>query len=103
MGCHLSSLLAHKHTQSSFSTIFSNRFATELERAHDSEHLARFEALLETAVDLDRIPDEDLIAPGYDAGLQEVESEKVELEARIKQLAEEAAADLGLILDKSIK
>ncbi|KAK2079314.1 hypothetical protein QBZ16_003005 [Prototheca wickerhamii] len=80
-----------------------NRFATELERAHDSEHLARFEALLETAVDLDRIPDEYLIAPGYDAGLQEVESEKVELEARIKQLAEEAAADLGLILDKSIK
>ena len=34
------------------------------------EHLAKFEELLEAAVDLDRIPDEYLICASYDADLQ---------------------------------
>ena len=37
---------------------------------HDEEHLAKFEELLEAAVDLDRIPDEYLICASYDADLQ---------------------------------
>ena len=37
---------------------------------HDGEHLAKFEELLEAAVDLDRIPDEYLICASYDADLQ---------------------------------
>lgn len=42
------------------------RFADRLALAHDADHLVRFEALLETAIDLDRIPDEYLIAASYD-------------------------------------
>lgn len=38
------------------------RYAKPLEDAHDAEHLQLFEELLEAAVDLDRIPDEYLIA-----------------------------------------
>lgn len=36
-------------------------------------------------------------------GLQEVEAEKLHLEKKIQGLAEEAADDLGLCLDKTIK
>lgn len=46
------------------------RYADKLEAAHDGEHLAKFEELLEAAVDLDRIPDEYLICASYDADLQ---------------------------------
>ena len=46
------------------------RYADKLEAAHDEEHLAKFEELLEAAVDLDRIPDEYLICASYDADLQ---------------------------------
>ena len=37
---------------------------------HDEEHLSKYEDLLEAAIDLDRIPDEYLIAPTYDSGLE---------------------------------
>lgn len=37
---------------------------------HDGEHLSKYEDLLEAAIDLDRIPDEYLIAPTYDSGLE---------------------------------
>ena len=47
-----------------------HRYADKLEAAHDAEHLAKFEELLEAAVDLDRIPDEYLICASYDADLQ---------------------------------
>lgn len=43
------------------------RFATPLAEAHDEEHLSKFEELLEAAIDLDRVPDEYLIAANYDA------------------------------------
>jgi hypothetical protein len=39
----------------------------------------------------------------YDPRLQEVKAERCEVEARIAQLAGEAARDLGLVLDKTIK
>lgn len=41
-----------------------------LAKAHDGEHLSKFEDLLEAAIDLDRIPDEYLISASYDPGLQ---------------------------------
>ena len=46
------------------------RYADILKQAHDEEHLAKFEDLLEAAIDLDRIPDEYLICSSYDSGLQ---------------------------------
>lgn len=79
------------------------RFAAPLAEAHDGDHLTKFEELLEAAVDLDRIPDEYLIAATYDEGLAELEGQKTEIESEIQRLAEEAASDLGLVLDKTIK
>ena len=46
------------------------RYADRLAGAHDAEHLGKFEELLEAAIDLDRIPDEYLIAATYDPQLQ---------------------------------
>ncbi len=46
------------------------RFAVPLSQAHDAEHLVKFEELVEAAVDLDRVPDEYLIAPSYDPRLE---------------------------------
>ena len=46
------------------------RYADRLAGAHDAEHLGKFEELLEAAIDLDRIPDEYLIAASYDPQLQ---------------------------------
>ena len=46
------------------------RYADILDGMHDEEHLSKYEDLLEAAIDLDRIPDEYLIAPTYDSGLE---------------------------------
>ena len=46
------------------------RYADVLENMHNEEHLSKYEDLLEAAIDLDRIPDEYLIAPTYDSGLE---------------------------------
>jgi len=46
------------------------RYSAVLEEMHNDEHLAKFEDLLEAAVDLEKIPDEYLIAPTYDSGLE---------------------------------
>lgn len=79
------------------------RFAEPLAVAHDADHLARFEELLESAVDLDRIPDEYLISPQYSEELGELQEQKAALEGRVEQLAGAIAADLGLQLDKTLK
>ena len=46
------------------------RFADMLKVAHDSEHLSKFEELLEAAVDLEAVPEEYLICATYDPRLQ---------------------------------
>lgn len=79
------------------------RFADPLAEAHDEEHLAKFEDLVEAAVDLDRLPDEYIINPGYSAPLQSLAESKAAVESRIDALAQEAANDLKLVLDKTIK
>ena len=45
------------------------RYSDKLAKLHDAEHLGRFEALLEAAVDLNKIPDEYVICASYDAEL----------------------------------
>lgn len=79
------------------------KFVRPLEEAHDPDHLGKFEELLEAAVDLDRIPDEYLIAATYDEGLEEIKEEKAAVEDDIQKLAAAAADDLGLVLDKTVK
>jgi|LauGreSBDMM110SN_4_FD.fasta_scaffold475615_2 hypothetical protein len=46
------------------------RFADTLSLAHDSEHLTKFEELLEAAVDLEAVPEDYLICATYDPRLQ---------------------------------
>ena len=55
---------------SEHSSYYGCRYADRLAGAHDAEHLGKFEELLEAAIDLDRIPDEYLIAASYDPQLQ---------------------------------
>jgi len=85
------------------SQLLASRYSAVLEEMHNDEHLAKFEDLLEAAVDLEKIPDEYLIAPTYDSGLEELRLEKDKVEKRICEVAEEIASDLGLQMDKSIR
>ena len=64
------------------------RYVRPLEEAHDAEHLALFEELLEAAVDLDRIPDEYLIAASYDPELGDLAAAKADAEAAIDRAAQ---------------
>lgn len=64
------------------------RYVRPLEEAHDGEHLALFEELLEAAVDLDRIPDEYLIAASYDPELGDLAAAKADAEAAIDRAAQ---------------
>ncbi|KAF5834360.1 muts domain V-domain-containing protein [Dunaliella salina] len=79
------------------------RYCDELAVAHDQDHLCKFEELVEAAVDLDRVPDEYLIAPAYREDLQRLHDEKEELEREVEQCAAAAAKDLELVLDKTVK
>ncbi|KAG2483939.1 hypothetical protein HYH03_017259 [Edaphochlamys debaryana] len=79
------------------------RFADPLSEHHDAEHLQRFEELIEAALDLDRLPEEYLIAPSYSEELAEVAKEKAELAGAIEDVALTVAKDLSLELGKSIK
>ncbi|KAL6763329.1 DNA mismatch repair protein [Haematococcus lacustris] len=79
------------------------RFADPLAAAHEPEALLKFEELVEAAVDLDRVPDEFLVAPAYDERLQALAATKAVAETAISRLAADTAADLGLALDKQLK
>ncbi|KAJ9510060.1 hypothetical protein QJQ45_011708 [Haematococcus lacustris] len=78
-------------------------FADPLAAAHEPEALLKFEELVEAAVDLDRVPDEFLVAPAYDERLQALAATKAVAETAISRLAADTAADLGLALDKQLK
>jgi DNA mismatch repair protein MSH2 len=80
-----------------------DHFVDSLAQAHSPDRLAKFEELIEAAIDLDRIPDEYLISPAYDAELGDIQVQKENVEKNITEAAEAAANDLGLILDKTIK
>ena len=71
------------------------------ERAPDA--LAKFESLIEAAIDLDRVPDEYLVRAEYDDGLATARVAKDEAEAGVDAAAAAAAKDLGLTLDKGAK
>ncbi|KXZ42923.1 hypothetical protein GPECTOR_111g256 [Gonium pectorale] len=79
------------------------RYAEPLAQHHDAEHLQRFEELLETALDLERLPEEYLISPSYNQELGALADAKAGLEEEINDLAQAAASDLNLVLDKTIK
>ena len=79
------------------------RFAHPLAQAHDAEHLAKFEALLEAAVDLERVPDEYLICASYDPALRELAARKDELAAQMSDVFDAVADRLGLERERVLK
>lgn len=83
--------------------ILHTRYADQLKVFHDDDHLAKFEELLEAAVDLDRVPDEFLISPQYSEDLLLLHKHKCTAENNIDTLAQDIADNLNLTLDKNIK
>jgi len=78
-------------------------FADPLDAAHAPDRLQRFEALLEAAVDLERVPEEYVVCPRYSPELEAVAERKDAIEAEVLAAAASAARDLGLTLEKNIK
>ena len=80
-----------------------SRFAEPLAAAHDGDHLAKFEALLEAAVDLERVPDEYLICSSYDPALRELAARKEALAADMSSVFDSVADRLGLERERVLK
>ena len=89
--------------QGKHSQLLVQKFADPLTKAHDAEHLTKFEDLIEAAVDLESIPEEYLICASYDDRLKALKSEKAEVEKEVESLAISAARDLGLEFGKTLK
>lgn len=79
------------------------KFTEKLEVLHNEEHLSKFEGLVEASVDLEKIPDQYQINPSYSEELAELAEEQAGIEENILGLLEQAANDLGLAVDKTIK
>lgn len=70
----------------------------------DDDHLNKFIALVETAVDLDQLENgEYMISSSYDAALSALKKEQESLERQIHSLHKQTASDLDLPLDKALK
>jgi len=79
------------------------RFAQPLRELHGEEGLGKFEALVEAAVDLERVPEEYLIHASYDDALAELAEDKARCDADIQRCFSEAAAALGLERERVLK
>jgi DNA mismatch repair protein MSH2 len=86
-----------------FGAALKARYSDKLVRLHDAEHLGRFEALLEAAVDLNKIPDEYVICASYDPELGQLQAQKDAAEGEIHACFREAADDLHMAADKVLK
>lgn len=87
-----------------FSQLIKERYLDTLEVNTDDEHLGRFIALVETAIDLDQLDSgEYMISPGYDNALSSLKEKQELLEQQIQALHKQTASDLDLPADKSLK
>ncbi|GLT76516.1 hypothetical protein SLA2020_481690 [Shorea laevis] len=87
-----------------FSSLIKGRYLDLLELLTDNDHLNKFIALVETAVDLDQLENgEYMISPGYDPSLSALKDEQESLERQIHNLHKQTAFDLDLPIDKALK
>jgi DNA mismatch repair protein MSH2 len=86
-----------------FAEYINKAYVEKLKKLSDPSHLGRFEALLEAAVDLSKIPDEYVICASYDAELGEIQQQKDALEEDIRKAFAAASDDLGMERDKQLK
>ncbi|KAL8141845.1 hypothetical protein V2J09_014877 [Rumex salicifolius] len=95
---------AIKRYDGQFSALFRERFLEHLEILTDDDHLKKFVALVETAVDLDQLENgEYMISSGYDPKLLELKEQRELLESEIHDLHRITADALDLAVDKTLK
>lgn len=87
-----------------FAPLIRERYIDSLEKWSDDNHLNKFIALVETAVDLDQLENgEYMISSAYDSNLSALKDEQETLEQQIHNLHKQTANDLDLPIDKSLK
>lgn len=87
-----------------FAPLIRERYIDSLEKWSDDNHLNKFIALVETAVDLDQLENgEYMISSAYDPNLSALKDEQETLEQQIHNLHKQTANDLDLPIDKSLK
>lgn len=87
-----------------FAPLIRERYIDSLEKWSDDNHLNKFIALVETAVDLDQLENgEYMISSAYDSNLSALKDEQETLEQQIHNLHKQTANDLDLTIDKSLK
>lgn len=87
-----------------FSSMMKERYFNPLELWTGDDHLNKFIALVEAAVDLDQLENgEYMIASSYDPTLANLKKDQESLESLIHDLHKQTAKDLDLPMDKSLK
>ena len=83
--------------------LFVSKYILPLKECMEEEKLGKFEALIEHAVDLNKIPDEYVISAEFDDTLGLLEQQKKSTEEEINVVWQEAAEDLTMERDKQLK
>ena len=83
--------------------LFISKYISPLKECVEEEKLGKFEALIEHAVDLNKIPDEYVISAEFDDTLALLEQQKISTEEEINVVWQEAAEDLTMERDKQLK
>jgi len=83
--------------------LFISKYISPLKECVEEEKLGKFEALIEHAVDLNKIPDEYVISAEFDDTLGLLEQQKKSTEEDINVVWQEAADDLSMERDKQLK
>lgn len=90
--------------EGAFSSLIRERYTDAFEFWTDEEHLTKFAALVEAAVDLDQLDNgEYMISAGYDPSLSTLKDERDGVEEQIQKVHQQAANDLDIPVDKSLK
>ena len=76
-----------EHYEGECDTLIKERFLNSLRTWTSADHLGKFEGLVEAAVDLEQIQmGEYIISAGYDSNLQNIKTERDDVEERIKKI-----------------
>lgn len=87
-----------------FSEYLQEKYVSHLEEWTQPDHLGKFDGLIEAAVDLESLQNgEYIIAADYDNSLQELKTERDNVEKQILKVHQQAADDLALPAEKALK
>jgi DNA mismatch repair protein MSH2 len=90
--------------EGNFTEILNKKYSNDLQEWTQPDHLGKFDGLVEAAVDLEQLQNgEYIISAGYDSSLQDIKKERDSVEQQIQRAHQQAADDLGLPTEKSLK